>query len=239
MHAVILAGGLGRRLRPYTMVFPKPLVPVGEKPILEILLRQLKRHGFTTATLAVGYLAELIQAYFGHGEKLGMEIRYAHEDEPLGTAGPLRALADDLPEHFLCVNGDVLTDLDFGAFMRHHKDSGGMGTVSLYERNVHIDFGVVHVREDGKLDRWEEKPRLHYRVSMGAYALTRDALDHLPKTGPMDMPDLLVSLAATERGVGSFRHDGYWLDIGRPDDYEQANEPEVLATLLRASGLAE
>ena len=238
MRAVILAGGKGTRLMPYTTVIPKPLVPVGEKAVMEIVVSQLARAGCTHATVAVSHLAQLIEAYFGDGSRWGLTIDYSHEPMPLNTIGPLK-LIDDLPEHFLVLNGDVLTDLDLGAFFEAHVASGAEATVATYARDVKVDFGVLKSRaSDGRLTAFVEKPVEHFDVSMGVYAFSHRIMDLVPDGQPYGFDHLMLDLIATGRDVRAQPHAGYWLDIGRPDDYQRAcDEFETLApTLLGPEG---
>lgn len=221
MRAVILAGGVGARLRPYTISFPKPLMPLGDMPVIEIVLRQLASHGVDRATLAVGHLAELLTAFLGDGARFGLAVDYAREDEPLGTAGPLRGIAD-LPETFLVMNGDLLTTLDYGALLQTHHRAGNAVTVAIRRREVAIDFGVLECDARGRLSAYHEKPSITHDVSMGAYVFEREALDWIPAEGPFDFPELIQALLAAGRPVGTHRHEGLWLDIGRPEDYEAA-----------------
>jgi NDP-sugar pyrophosphorylase family protein len=222
MRAVVLAGGRGTRLAPYTTVLPKPLMPVGDEPILERLIRQLARAGVDRVTLAVGHLASLIMAYFGDGSRFSVEIDYSVEEEPLGTAGPLR-LVDGLDETFLVLNGDLLTDLDFGALVASHRAGEVLATVGTYRRDVQIDLGVGAADEARRITRYIEKPVHQFVVSMGVYALEPRVLDYVPE-GRFDLPDLVAALLTADHVVQAFEHDGYWLDIGRPDDYERAQQ---------------
>ena len=222
-HAVVLAGGRGTRLRPFTTSLPKPLVPIGdEMPILEIVLRQLAHRGFERITLAIGHLGTLIQAVVGDGSQWGLEVDYATEDEPLGTMGPVAGMLERLPEHFLVLNGDVLTDLDYGAMLDRHAGSGAPLTIATFERTVDIDFGVLRVDGD-RVVGFEEKPTLSYTVSMGVYALSRATLAPFTDGRAFGFDDLVLALLAGGRQPATYRHDGYWLDIGRPDDYDRAN----------------
>ena len=224
MKAVILAGGLGTRLKPYTTVFPKPLMPIGESPILEIIIKQLKAKGFDEITLAVGHLSELIMAFFNNGSKYGLKIEYSKEEKKLGTAGGLGLLKNKLEDDFLVMNGDVLTGLDFSEFLEFHKETGSIATIALNRRHVDIDFGVVELDENRTLIGYIEKPKIDYLVSMGVYAFNESILEYIPSHEYLDIPDLMKRLLSEGEKVNGFIHDGYWLDIGRPDDYIKANE---------------
>lgn len=220
-RAVILAGGRGTRLRPYTVVLPKPLMPIGDYPILEVVIRQLASHDFDRITIAVNHQAELIRAYFGDGAKWGLRIDYSLETQPLGTMGPLR-LIEDLPPHFLVMNGDVLTDLDYAAFHDEHVAEARLFTISSHHRQQHIDYGVLLTDGGGTLRGFQEKPRTNYEVSMGVYMVSREIVGTLPAEGQYGFDHLMRDLLTAGRPVHVRRFDGYWLDIGRPDDYMQA-----------------
>ncbi|MEU9578144.1 nucleotidyltransferase family protein [Streptomyces chilikensis] len=223
MHAVILAGGKGVRLRPYTTSLPKPLVPIGgEHAILEIVLRQLSVAGFTSCTIAIGHLGEIIRAFVGDGSRWGVEVDYSTEENPLGTMGPLLTMRDRLPETFLVMNGDVLTDLDYADVLRDHRASGAPLTIATYARKVNIDFGVL-TTDDGRVVGFSEKPSLDYRVSMGVYGLSRSTLEPYTPGLPLGFDELVLDLLAAERQPNAYEFGGYWLDIGRPDDYDRAN----------------
>jgi NDP-sugar pyrophosphorylase family protein len=225
MRAVILAGGKGQRLRPYTTVLPKPLMPIGDMPILEVVLRQLKAAGVTRVTMAVGYLAELMQAFFGDGKRLGLDIDYSFEEKPLGTVGPLTlipSLADETD--FLMMNGDVLTTMNYASLIERHRSSDADITVATYRREVKIDFGVIESDTSDMLTGYVEKPRFDYRVSMGVYCFKSRVLPRLMPGAYCDFPDLVKQLLAAGRPVASYPFDGYWLDMGRPDDYATAIE---------------
>lgn len=228
MKAVILAGGKGTRLKPYTTVFPKPLMPIGDKPILEIVIQQLKSYGFNEITIAVGHLAELIMTFFNDGSKHGIKIRYTREDKPLGTAGPLALIKDELKETFLMMNGDVLATIDYSDLINYHKRNKAIATIALNKREVHIDFGVVEI-DDSKIVKYTEKPKISYLVSMGVYVFEPEILKYIRPNEYLDFPDLIKRLISNEETVKGYVYDGYWLDIGRPDDYERANkEIEVI-----------
>ena len=223
MRAVILAGGRGTRLLPYTTVFPKPLMPIGDMPILEVVLRQLKDAGITKVTMAVGHLAELLQAFFGDGTRLGLEIGYSREDRPLGTVGPL-TLIDGLQDTFLMMNGDILTTIDYAHLIQTHRASGAVATIATYVRQVKIDFGVLETTAADLVREYTEKPVLDYRVSMGIYVFEPGILKYLTQGQYRDFPDLVKTLIADNKPVRSYPFTGYWLDMGRPDDYAKAVE---------------
>jgi NDP-sugar pyrophosphorylase family protein len=222
-HAVILAGGKGTRLRPYTVVLPKPLMPIGDYPILEVIVRQLVQHGFTHITLAVNHQAELIKAFFGNGKKWNIAIDYSLEDRPLSTMGPLK-LIPDLPENFLVMNGDILTDLSFGDFYQSHVDKNSLFTISSHKREQLIDYGVLEMNNSNNLIGFIEKPRTNYEVSMGIYMVNRQVLDFIPENTPYGFDSLMLDLLKAKHDVAVQSYKGHWLDIGRPDDYMQAIE---------------
>lgn len=224
-QAVILAGGKGTRLRPYTTVIPKPLMPVGDYPILEIILRQLKRAGVAEVILAVGYLSQLFHACFEDGRRFGLDITYSLEDTPLGTAGPLALLIDRLRDDFLVMNGDLLTTLNYGSLFDAHRRVGAAATIAVCRREVPIDFGVVETGEGSTLERYIEKPVYRFDVSMGINVLKSEAIRPYLRAGePLDLPTLMMKLRDSGRIVHCFRDPCYWLDIGRVDDYQTANE---------------
>ena len=224
MKAVILAGGKGRRLEPYTAVLPKPLMPVGEYPILELILRQLRKSGVDEVILAVGHLAGLIQTYFSDGRDLGIKLTYHMEDVPLGTVGPLKAMEDMLDDpFFLVMNGDVMTDLDFRDVIEFHKKENSVLTIAVNRRDVFIDFGVVELSEN-RIVGYSEKPSLHYWVSMGVYVFSREALRFIPRGEKYDLPQLVWRLLEKNQKVSAYRYEGFWLDIGREDDFRKAQE---------------
>ncbi len=221
-QAVILSGGKGKRLRPYTVVLPKPLMPVGEYPILEVIIRQLALQGFEQITLAVNHQAELIKAFFGDGSKWNIPITYSLEDEPLGTMGPLK-LINELPAHFLVMNGDILTDLPFGNFFNDHVSHGSAFTICSHERVEKIDYGVLDT-ENGMLTGFREKPVSTYEVSMGIYMVSRQAADKIPANVSYGFDQLMLQLLKEQLPVRVEKYSGLWLDIGRPDDYLEAIE---------------
>ena len=233
MRAIILAGGKGVRLAPLTDVIPKPLVPIGGMPVMEIVIRQLKANGFRHITLAVGYLSELIKAYFQDGSRWGVKIDYSFEAEPLGTAGPL-GLIDGLNETFLVMNADILTDMDYYELICYHRQHGCVATIGAFERQVRIDLGVIVTDGRHRIKDYIEKPTQSYLVSMGVYIFEPKVLEFLPDHGYMDFPDLVKQLLEADLPVGFRPFSGYWLDIGRHEDYSQAAEEfEQLREKLR------
>ncbi len=227
MKAVLLAGGKGTRLRPFTHVFPKPLMPLGDAdpmPIIEVVLRQLARFGFRDVTVITGYLTELIEAFCGSGRKFGTRLTYRRELTPLGTAGGL-TLIDRPDEPVMVINGDILTTLDFAEMHRFHVDRGASATIASYPREVRIDFGVLEFGDDPYvLTGYREKPDFSFQVSMGVYILDPVAWDFLTPGQALPMPDLLEAMRRAGKAVHCFRQDCYWLDIGRHDDYATAND---------------
>lgn len=178
IKAVLLAGGKGTRLAPYTTVLPKPLMPIQDMPIAEVLIRQLYKAGVKDITFSVGYLSSLIRAYFGSGEKFGVNVSYSEEHRPLGTAAPL-ALVPNLNETFLVLNGDILTTLDFGDMVRFHKEKGGVATIGLFDKEVQINLGVIETDSKGCVSKYIEKPKIPYKVSIGAYVFEPEVLKYL------------------------------------------------------------
>jgi len=239
MRVIILAGGLGTRLRPYTVTLPKPLVPLGDRSILDIVLLQLQRCGVKHVTMAVNHLSHLIMAYFGNGERWGMNIDYSIEQRSLSTIGPLK-LIKDLPENFLVMNGDVLTDLGFTELFRWHIEQKADMTVAMCSRDSKIDFGVIKTDKNGNIIGFEEKPLYHHNVSMGVYAINRGLLELVPEGVSFGFDDLMLTCLRKKRRVFGYFHDGYWLDIGRPDDYQEANDRfEELIKRLFPEGIPE
>lgn len=224
MHAVILAGGRGTRLRPYTTCVPKPLVPIGDRySILEILLLQLRHHGVESVTLAIGHMGGLIRAFIGNGSRFDLDVQYVEEDEPLGTVGPLLPTLHQLPDHFLMMNGDVLTDINFAALYQAHLDSAAPLTVATYQRRVSSEFGVLDV-QGGHIVGFREKPVFDFDVSMGVYAFDRRALHGYRAGQALGVDVLIGDLLRRGTPPSTYAFSGYWLDIGRPDDYDKANE---------------
>jgi NDP-sugar pyrophosphorylase family protein len=223
MQAVLLAGGKGTRLKPYTISFPKPLVPLGEYPIIEVIIRQLHKAGINEIIISTGHLAGLIEAYCGDGSKWGVKIRYVREDKPLNTAGALK-LVQGLEDHFLVMNGDILTNLDYRTLIKQHLDKKAAATVAVRTRESKIDFGVVDHDAEGFLTHYTEKPVYKFLVSMGVYVMSKAVLDLIAVDEAIGMPDLLLRIKAKGGKVFCMQTECSWLDIGRVDDYENAQE---------------
>lgn len=220
MQAIVLAGGKGTRLKPYTNVLPKPLMPIGDYSILEVTVCQLKFYGFTNITMTVNHLKELIQSFFSNGERWGVDINYSMEDKPLGTAAPIK-LIDNLDTDFLVMNGDILTNINFKDFFDFHVQNKNLLTIATYKKKVKVDLGVLIV-ENGLVEDYIEKPIKTYDVSMGMYIFNSKVLDYINYNEYMDIPDLVKTLLKQKQKVSVFEHTGIWLDIGRPEDYETA-----------------
>lgn len=220
-RAVVLAGGKGTRLKPYTITLPKPLVPVGDDmPVLEIIIRQLKSNGFGHITLAVNHMSEIIKAFFGDGSRWDIKIDYTEESQPLGTMGPLQNIKD-LPENFLVMNGDIITDLDYSSFFEEHVKNRSIFTISSFERDEQVDYGVLSSK-NGLLNKLREKPLVKYEVSMGVYMLSREVLEYIPNEEEFGFDQLMYALLDDKKQVHVKKHSKYWLDIGRPSDYQIA-----------------
>lgn len=225
MKAIIMAGGKGRRLAPYTAVLPKPLMPLDDIPILELILRQLKFFGISEVILAVNHLNHLIKAFFGTGETLGMDISYSYEEKPLGTAGPVGAAIDKLSDHFLLLNGDLLCNINYRELIQAHLAMNAQATIATYLREIKNDFGVLTIDENHNLTGYQEKPTHRYRVSMGLYVLCKEAVyEHIKPNVYLDMPTLMQYMIQYRQKVYCHDVNGIWLDIGRPEDYAKAQK---------------
>jgi len=223
-EAVIVAGGKGMRLRPYTTLLPKPLVPIGDKySVLELIMRQLAAKGFRKVTLAIGHLGRIIDAYVGDGSQWGLEVKCLLEDTPVGTLGPVLQMLDDLPEHFLVMNADVLTDLDYRGLLDGHVASDSPLTVAACRREYLVDFGVLDIM-DRQIQHLREKPSLTYSVNMGIYGVAREALRDYEPGQSIGFDTLMTDLIAKGTPPAAYEFEGYWADIGRPEDYDRANE---------------
>jgi len=224
MKAVILAGGKGTRLAPYTQILPKPMMPIGDRAILEVVLGQLSRAGISEVTLTVGHLASLMQAYFGDGSRFNLKISYAYEEKPLGTAGPL-AFVEGLTETFLVANGDILTLLDINQLITFHKVQKAVCTISSHQRTHKINLGVIeHDEGSNKVSGYIEKPTMNFLVSMGMYVFEPKVLDYIPKGEYLDFPNLVNKLLEADELVACFPYNGYWRDLGNQEDYLAASE---------------
>ncbi len=231
-HAVILAGGKGTRLKPYTISLPKPLVPISDKPILEIIILQLKKYGFDHITISLNHLAEIIKAFLGDGSKWDIKIDYTLEEKQLSTMGPL-TLISDLPENFLVMNGDVLTDLNYDDLYQFHTTRGNLFTISSFRRTAKIDYGVLHNNVSQQLIKFEEKPTLEFLVSMGIYMVNKEIVKFIPRDTFFGFDHLMKLLIERSEFPSLYEFNGYWLDIGRPDDYEKAiNDINIIANIL-------
>jgi NDP-mannose synthase len=223
-QAVVLAGGQGMRLRPFTHVLPKPLLPIGETPILDVVLKRLAADGCTRVTLAVGYLGHMIELYCGSGERWGLDIDYFREETPLGTVGALGVM-DGIPDApFVVMNGDVLSDLSFAELLQSHEREDPELTIASFNRTVRDELGIIEIDGGRRVVGYHEKPEHRYLVSMGIYVLTPAAVELVPTGERMDFPDLVQALLQADRKVHSHVHDGYWMDLGRPDDFARAND---------------
>ncbi|MBN1131878.1 MAG: NTP transferase domain-containing protein [Bacteroidales bacterium] len=222
-RAIILAGGKGTRLRPYTVTLPKPLMPVSDYPILEVIIRQLVHYNFSHITLAVNHQADIIKAFFGDGDKWNVRIDYSLEKMPLSTMAPLR-LIGDLPDNFLLMNGDILTDLDFGRFYEDHVQSNNLFTIKSYHRSHVMEYGVLKVNKNNELIGFEEKPEIGFLVSMGIYMVNKRVLQYIPERTRFGFDDLMHRLLSEGIYPKIDIHQDYWMDIGRPDDYIKAIE---------------
>lgn len=218
MKAVILAGGKGTRLQPYSTILPKPLMPVDEYPILEIIIKQLKKYGFNEIIITIGHLGQLIETYFGNGRKYGVKIRYSLEDKILGTAGPL-SLIDNLSNDFLVMNGDILTSLNYNDIFKYHIIHNSYATIAMYNKIIRSSLGVLRVNDNNELINYDEKPTFRYDVSMGIYIINKKALKFIKRYDYIDFPDFIKILINNDRLVKCYRFKGLWLDIGTPEDY--------------------
>jgi NDP-mannose synthase len=223
LTTVVLAGGRGTRLAPYTSILPKPLMPIGDRSILEVVVGQLEEAGIVDIHFCVGYLAHLIEAVFDSRQNGHVNITYVHEQEALGTAGPLR-LVDGLDSTFMVMNGDVLSTIDYANLVGFHREHGNALTIATHERSIKIDYGMLHLDEDSQVRAYDEKPTISSRVSMGIYVMEPEVIEHVPEDEYFDFPDLVRVLLAHGERVGAYAHDGMWFDIGRREDYERATD---------------
>ncbi len=224
MKAIILAGGKGTRLVPYTTVFPKPLMPIDGMPILEVIIRQLAHFRIKEMVFAVSQQSEpLLSAYFGNGKRYGVKIHYSKEEKPLGTAGPL-SIIPHLPETFLVMNGDILTTLNYQKLIQYHRQHRGIVTIAMSQKKVPLELGIMDFNRAHQLTRYVEKPILSYSVSMGIYVFEKKALEWIPSQKYLDFPELIQKLIKQKARVVCYPSDDFWLDIGRHEDYEEAQK---------------
>lgn len=224
MKAVIQAGGLGTRLRPYSLILPKPLMPIGGFPVIEMLLKWLRRNGIEQVYITIGYLGHLIRAVCGNGSQWGMEITYNEEPEPLGTIGPLLLIRNYIGDDtFITLNGDLLTDINLRAFAAYHRSHEGLLTIASTTKKISIDLGILET-ENRQVKSFLEKPTKEYNVSMGIYCMDPAILDIIPQGVPFGFDDLMYLLLDRQLPVYVYEHDGYWMDIGRPEDFQKAQE---------------
>ena len=224
MKTVILAGGRGTRLQPYTLVVPKPLVPVGGMPVIELIIKRLRKFGIDDFIVTTGYLGDLIKAVCGDGSRWGVHIEYSDEYEPLGTIGPLNLIKDQLNETFIVVNGDTITDIDIHELMKFHRASNAIATIAATRRTMQIELGVLEADEAGSLTDFQEKPSHDYFASMGLYVFEPEIMEYIPERGSFGFDDLMYAFQASEASVYVYHHPGYWLDIGIMSDLERAQE---------------
>ena len=223
MKAVIQCGGLGTRLRPYTLILPKPLMPIGSRPVIELLLKWLRRNGIRDVYITSGYLGHLIRSFCGNGDQWNVKIRYTQELEPLGTIGPLSLIRDELTEPFLVLNGDVLTDLNIGRFVATHRSHGNCLTIATAHRTTKMDYGVIEETAN-IVKSFLEKPVLPHLVSMGIYCMDPAVLELIPSGVPFGFDDLMRQVLENGTDVSVYKHDGLWLDIGRMEDFQRAQD---------------
>ncbi len=223
MKAVILAGGLGTRLRPFTQVVPKPLLPIGERSVLEIQIERFKKHGFNEIIFATNYKANYVARFFGDGADLGVRITYSKEDQPLGTAGPLSLLRRELTQPFLVANGDILTLMDFRKFYDFAVSRGELLTVAIRRHTTPFAFGNIFFQGD-LVTGIEEKQEIVRYILAGLYIMQPGILELIPNGEPFGMDQLIQSMLSTGTPVAKYEFDEYWLDIGHISDYEQSTE---------------
>ncbi len=223
MKAVIMAGGLGTRLKPITHIIPKPLLPLGEKSVLEVTIQKLKDQGFDEIFMAVYYKSDLFESYFGDGSKFGLKISFSMEKQRLGTAGPMLLLKDRLEEPFLVLNGDILTNLDFNNLKKYHQEHRADMTLVTKMIQLPLHYGVVEKEADRVLEI-KEKPVIESEINAGIYFVNPEVLDFIPPNQTFDMTELMRTLIDSGKKVSAFLLEDYWLDIGQMQDYQKAQE---------------
>ena len=223
MEAVIQAGGKGVRLHPYTLLLPKPLMPVGDLPVIEVLIKWLRRWGVKKTYITLGYLGQLIRSFCGDGSQWDTDIVYSHEQEPLGTIGPLRLLKNQLKGSFLTLNGDLITNLNLQDLMGFHREKRGLISVAVTEKNVETDLGIIET-QNGQMTGFKEKPTMKFFASTGIYCMEPEILDLIPNGVPFGFDDLMYCMLEQKLPVYIYKHDGLWLDIGREEDFRNAQK---------------
>lgn len=221
MKAVILAGGLGTRLRPFTQIIPKPLLPVGDRSVLEIQIAQLKRHGVDEVIFATNYKSDLLVSYFGDGSRFGVKLTYSLEKKKLGTCGPLSLLKEKLKDSFVVMNGDILTNLDFRKAYDFHQAKKGVLTVVSKDVIFPLSYGNL-ISEGDQIVNIQEKPNIRVEISTGIYIMSSKIFEYIPYNQQFGMDELIQSLVDKHVPVYRYKTDKYWLDIGRLDDFEKA-----------------
>ncbi len=223
MKAILLAGGKGRRLQPFTTTIPKPLFPIGEKPIIQVIIEQLKTFGVNEFIISLGYLGELIEAFLGDGKKYNTKITYVREDIPLGTAGAI-SLLPDLDNDYIFMNGDILSTIDFTEAYTKHKDSNALITICTFEKTTKSSLGVLELNAKGEVENYLEKPELKQIVSSGIYILNPKIKNFIPLDQKFDLPDLVKYMINEDMKINTYAIKGEWFDIGTPSDLEKAEQ---------------
>lgn len=242
MKAVILAGGEGTRLRPFTEALPKPMLPIGVKPILEIIVEYLKIYEFNEIVLGINYLKESIMHYFEDGKRFGVKITYSIEKKPLGTAGAVKQAAKNINETFLVVLGDILADIDYNALLKFHKKTNATGTMTIIENTLKIPYGVLEldINKNNAITNLKEKPEMTFPVYAGVVMLEPKALNYIKDDEFLGMPDLFLRLRDNNEKIVAYYHKGNWVDIGQDiDQYLKVNHDIVKGNLKLKSNLSE
>ena len=223
MKAVILAGGLGTRLLPYTKTLPKPMLPLGKKPILEYVIKWIKKNGIKDIVLCVSYKHEKIKSYFKNGEKFGVNIEYAISRKPLATAGQLKTAENFIDDTFVCVYGDSIFDFNLKNMILEHKRKKSSVTMCLYDYNFELQYGVIDTRKNGIITAWNEKPILNAKINMGCYVFESEIFSSMPKNKQYGMDTLVKQIISKKKRVDSFISKKPFIDIGDKEIYEKTN----------------
>ena len=224
MKAVILAGGLGTRLQPYTTFLPKPMLPLGEKPILEHLVEWSKKNGIKSVVLCVSYLRKTIEDYFEDGKRFGVSIEYAVSNKPLATAGQLKTAEEFIDGTFVCMYGDSIFDFNLRNMINQHQQKKSFVTMSLYEYKTNLPYGVIETTKTGKVIAWNEKPEIKANINMGCYVMEPGVMDLIPKNIPYGMDDVIKKAMTKKKLIGSIVSKKGFLDIGNKASYKKANQ---------------